>query len=813
MYNLAGAAGATGIVIVCYVNPTPTITVSPPSYAFPDTFLNKTNSCTYTVAGVLLSDNITITRPTEGFTISTDNVDFASSSLVLTTNAAGTVASTTIYVHFVPTVEKLYDAYITNSSAGVAAQTVHVTGTGEPFVPLLTVLPTSPLNLGNVITNKTSTNFTYTLSGGLLTDNVTVTAPSDYFKVSSNGTDFVSSFTLTTNASGGLDVTPIYVQFTPSGGAVSYAGSITNSSSGAVNKMVALTGTGVVQTLNLGAETLAFGYVLTNTIPANQSFTVSGANLETNVTVTVPSAFFAVSTNSTGSFGSSCTVLVAGASSPSGATLASTLVYVRFTPLTEMAYGGDITCASAGAVSTNKAVSGNGAVQYIGVQQPAGTALADNGPAVDFGNVELSATKTFVVTNSGNITLTLSGITKNGTHSNEFTVGGTLPGTLAVGASTTFTVTFRPAALGARTAALHIGNGAGDGSFDIALTGTGSQGAYRAFGGDIKLLWTNNMIVYAVHVFTNVGTANFILSKNINAGVLVVGGGGSAGGSIGGGGGGGAVVYVTNATVNAGTYTVTVGAGGGAPASGAFVGSNGVASSVAFGSTISAAGGGGGGAYVDGNGANGGCGGGAGASSIGTPTGGCGYVASGGHAAFTTGSSLGGFASGAIHGNPGGNVTNTRGAVDATYARGGGGAGVAATDGLASTNSAGAGGDGIQIVDYALGGSYSNLYWGGGGGGGAYHPLAGEHGGAGGKGGGGGGGSGNTGPLGGTGGLVNGGDGGTGVGGTGGAGGDNTGGGGGGAGNFATAGAKGGSGIVIIRYAIFPPRGTVIMMR
>ena len=120
-YYSAGSAGATGIVIVCYVNPTPAITVNPTSYPFPDTYLTKTGTWQYTVSGVLLSDNITITRPTEGFTISTDNVDFTSSSLVLTTNAVGTVASTTIYVHFVPTVEKLYDAYITNSSAGLRA--------------------------------------------------------------------------------------------------------------------------------------------------------------------------------------------------------------------------------------------------------------------------------------------------------------------------------------------------------------------------------------------------------------------------------------------------------------------------------------------------------------------------------------------------------------------------------------------------------------------------------------------------------------------------------------------------------------------
>lgn len=59
---------------------------------------------------------------------------------------------------------------------------------------------------------------------------------------------------------------------------------------------------------------------------------------------------------------------------------------------------------------------------------------------------------------------------------------------------------------------------------------------------------------------TNGGSIEFF--EDTIADVLVVGGGGSGGPSCGGGGGGGGVVYSQQVTIPAGTYTVTVGAGG-----------------------------------------------------------------------------------------------------------------------------------------------------------------------------------------------------------------------------------------------------------
>jgi hypothetical protein len=283
--------------------------------------------------------------------------------VVLTTNALGNVPLTNIWVRFIPTNAAFYSEFITNSSPGAATQTVQVTGLGlAADAPLLTVTPIS-LAFGNVITNKTPADQMFTVTGVNLTNAVTVTAPPACFWLSTNGTDFSqSAVTLATNGSGGIDITNIYVRFTPTS-EQAYGGSITNSTAGAVEvKTVALAGTGVVQTLYLGTETLAFGNVVTNTTSANQSFTLSGSNLQDNVTVTAPSAIFAVSTNSSTGFGQSCTVSVANVSSPSGGSLPSTMVYARFTPSALGPYLDNITCSSAGAVSTNKAVSGTGVV-------------------------------------------------------------------------------------------------------------------------------------------------------------------------------------------------------------------------------------------------------------------------------------------------------------------------------------------------------------------------------------------------------------------------------------------------------------------
>lgn len=84
---------------------------------------------TYTVSGLNLTGDVTITPPT-GFQISlTTGTGFSTTPLVLTPTS-GTLSSTTIYVRFAPTLAQVYSGNITHASAGAATQNVAVTGTG-----------------------------------------------------------------------------------------------------------------------------------------------------------------------------------------------------------------------------------------------------------------------------------------------------------------------------------------------------------------------------------------------------------------------------------------------------------------------------------------------------------------------------------------------------------------------------------------------------------------------------------------------------------------------------------------------------------
>lgn len=140
------------------------------------------------------------------------------------------------------------------------------------------------------------------------------------------------------------------------------------------------------------------------------------------------------------------------------------------------------------AVATNSAGETAGAdltfstllLPQIVVEQPAGTDLVDGITTNRFDLTLVGTTnppRTFIIRNDGQTNLTGLVITKDGVHSNDFTViTNGLSTTLEPGSNTTFTVTFAPGAAGLRTAAIHIANNDLDENpFDLALLGTGYQ--------------------------------------------------------------------------------------------------------------------------------------------------------------------------------------------------------------------------------------------------------------------------------------------------------------------------------------------------
>lgn len=286
----------------------------------------------------------------------------------------------------------------------------------------------------------------------------------------------------------------------------------------------------------------------------------------------------------------------------------------------------------------------------------------------------------------------------------------------------------------------------------FAIYGIGATNL-KATGGDI--IQTDG--TYWYHAFKTSGT--FTPKTALTCDYLVIAGGGGGGSPLAGGGGAGGLRSTVTATGGGGSlesalslaagtsYTVTIGAGGGINLNG---------SNSTF-SSITSTGGGRGGYYSSTAGATGGSGGGGGGGD-GTLAGGSGTTNQG----YAGGSGNDGAASGY--------VTRVGG--------GGGGAGAAGANGNGATSVAGNGGAGVQITAFATptGTGVSGFYAGGGGG----SVQAAGTAGAGGSGGGGRGGANVYGAR----GIAN------------------TGSGGGGTGQANGSPGFGGSGLVIVRYAV-----------
>jgi hypothetical protein len=188
---------------------------------------------------------------------------------------------------------------------------------------------------------------------------------------------------------------------------------------------------------------------------------------------------------------------------------------------------------------------------------------------------------------------------------------------------------------------------------------------------------------YKIHTFTSSGT--FTASTAGTVEYLIVAGGG--GGAEYGGGGAGGFLTATGMTIGSGAHAVTVGAGGANATAGNVRGSNGANSS--FNSITSIGGGGGASAAAPKTGAVGGSGGGGG----------------------SDGGDMSGGAGTSGQGNAGG-----AGASSHPYYVGGGGGGAGAVGGAGSSYTGGSGGNGLassisgSSVTYAGGGGATG-YW------------------------------------------------------------------------------------------------------
>ncbi len=132
-------------------------------------------------------------------------------------------------------------------------------------------------------------------------------------------------------------------------------------------------------------------------------------------------------------------------------------------------------------------VYGNGVIIADGSTTP------DLANHTDFGGVDYisgSISRTYTITNSGNLTLTVSNVVISGTHAADYTVTSQPSSTVSAGSTTTFTVLFDPSAVGVRSATLTFGhNDPDENPYNFAIQGTGTATP------EIGLLGTNGAAI------------------------------------------------------------------------------------------------------------------------------------------------------------------------------------------------------------------------------------------------------------------------------------------------------------------------------
>jgi hypothetical protein len=175
----------------------------------------------------------------------------------------------------------------------------------------------------------------------------------------------------------------------------------------------------------------------------------------TNITLggTNPSAF--VLTNGCGA------TLATGASCP---------IAVTFTPGSVASFSATVSVADNATGSPHSA-----SVSGTGIAAPAPQAVLTPSTLTFAGQVSgtTSASQTVTLTNPGNATLTISGITVTGTNATAFALTNGCASTLAAGATCPIMVTFAPASVASFSAAVSVSDNVSGSPQSASLTGTG----------------------------------------------------------------------------------------------------------------------------------------------------------------------------------------------------------------------------------------------------------------------------------------------------------------------------------------------------
>ena len=282
--------------------------------------VGQATTSTFTVTGSNLTGNVTLTVSGTGFSVSPTTI-----------SASEAAAGKTVTVTYNPTAAGTHNGTITLKSTGATNKTVSLTGTAKYGVDAPVLAAASDITETGFTatwTHNPSVNVTYTLD------------------VRRNG-QTVSGFPKTGITAKTYNVTGLTKDqtYTFRVKAVPTNTSTANESDWSNNQTVTLT-VAAVPTITTTANTLGFGSIMVG--QNNQkSFTVTGANLEGNITAALTDANGVFTLNTTS---------ITPAQAANGKAIT-----VTFTPKANVEYQGTITLTSANAQTKTVTLTGNGA--------------------------------------------------------------------------------------------------------------------------------------------------------------------------------------------------------------------------------------------------------------------------------------------------------------------------------------------------------------------------------------------------------------------------------------------------------------------
>ena len=426
------------------------------------------NSGTGTLSGLAISKT------------GTNSADFTVSAPGATTLAPG--ATTTFTVTFKPAVIGARNAAISIAS--------NVVGTKNPFTVSLTGTGISPeiaveLEGGINLVDGNTTALSY---GSVLVDTQLVKT----FTIRNTGTADLTGLTITQDGTNSADFTVITspVAPVPPGGSTTFSVRFHPSAVGtrvasiyiANNDLnenpfdIKLTGTGVAP--NISVEQPAATVLTDGVSVVNYGSSIVATGLARVFTIKNPGTYplTDLSILIDGTHSNDFTLTAAPATSIAAG--GSTTFTITFQPSALGVRNAAIHIASNVTGTKNPfdiTLAGTGILPDISVEQPAATILTDGASTVTFTPTLINTTKanTFTIRNTGSATLSGISITKDGPNAADFTIG-TVATSVGVNSTTTFTVTFKPSAVGPREATIRIAsNDPDENPFDIALSGTG----------------------------------------------------------------------------------------------------------------------------------------------------------------------------------------------------------------------------------------------------------------------------------------------------------------------------------------------------